>query len=162
MNLKQELQQEDQSQLGRALHGFAAELYPICRSITGAGIRETLGRIQERIPLQLHEVPSGTPVFDWTVPQEWNIRDAYIKDAEGIRIVDFHRCNLHVFSPDCAEAERHLREMVEDTDAFAGQNVLRHVVDQAFGTTWCFAVVKHVRREDDLKFAPPRSRILLS
>src|ERR1700752_1809595 len=98
MHLKQELQKEDQSQLGRALHGFAAELYPICRSITGAGIRETLGRIQERIPLQLHEVPSGTPVFDWTVPREWNIRDAYIKDAEGIRIVDFHRCNLHVLN----------------------------------------------------------------
>ena len=70
MRLKQEVQQQNQLQLGRALHGFAAELYPICRSITGAGIRETLGRIQERIPLQLHEVPSGTPVFDWTVPKE--------------------------------------------------------------------------------------------
>ena len=98
MRLKRELQQQDSLELGGALHGFAAELYPICRSITGAGIRETLSRIQERVPLQIHEVPSGTPVFDWTVPKEWNIRDAYIKDAEGNRIVDFHRSNLHVLN----------------------------------------------------------------
>ncbi len=67
---------KDQAELGEKLHSFARELYPICRSITGAGIRETLGRIAERIPLQISEVPTGTPVFDWTVPREWNIRDA--------------------------------------------------------------------------------------
>src|SRR5215469_664854 len=85
-------------ELGQDIYSFVSDLYPICRSITGNGLRETLRRIRERIPLQIHEVPSGTPVFDWTVPREWNIRDAYIKDAEGNRIVDFHRSNLHVLN----------------------------------------------------------------
>ena len=81
---------------GADLHDFARKLFPVCRSITGAGIRQTLARIGERIPLALTDVPSGTEVFDWTVPKEWNIRDAYIKDASGSRLVDFHRNNLHV------------------------------------------------------------------
>lgn len=80
------------------MHSFAAQLYPICRSITGAGIRETLAAIQKRIPLTLTQVASGTTVFDWTVPKEWNIRDAYIKDASGKRAVDFRQHNLHVVS----------------------------------------------------------------
>ena len=84
--------------LGQKLYDFAAELYPICRSITGNGVRETLARIAERIPLQISEVPTGTTVFDWTIPKEWNIRDAYIKDAEGRRVVDFQRSNLHVMN----------------------------------------------------------------
>ncbi|MGB9433235.1 MAG: DUF4910 domain-containing protein [Candidatus Acidiferrum sp.] len=83
---------------GRELHRFAAELYPTCRSITGDGIRQTLRAIQQRIPLQIFEVPSGTAVFDWTVPKEWNIRDAYIKDSSGRRVVDFQKCNLHVLN----------------------------------------------------------------
>lgn len=85
-------------ELGRKMHMFAADLYPICRSITGNGMRATLARIRERIPLTIHEVLSGTTVFDWTVPKEWNIRDAYIKDASGQRIVDFNKCNLHVMN----------------------------------------------------------------
>ncbi|WP_158748516.1 DUF4910 domain-containing protein [Acidobacterium sp. S8] len=83
---------------GDDLYGFAKELYPICRSITGDGLRETLRRIQKKIPLELHEVPSGTDVFDWTVPKEWNIRDAYIKNSSGARVVDFHQSNLHVLN----------------------------------------------------------------
>jgi aminopeptidase-like protein len=81
---------------GLALHSFAAELFPICRSITGAGIRETLTKIQERIPLKISEVPSGTAVFDWTIPKEWGIRDAYVKDSQGKRVIDFQKSNLHV------------------------------------------------------------------
>ncbi len=94
--LAQTLDETELDQLGVELYQFACELYPICRSITGQGIRETLARIGERIPLTLHEVPTGTKVFDWTVPKEWNIRDAYIKDADGNRVVDFQRHNLHV------------------------------------------------------------------
>ena len=91
-----QLEIKDDAKLGDELHGFASRLYPICRSITGNGIRETLNLIRERIPLRLFEVPTGTPVFDWTVPKEWNIRDAFIKDARGCRVVDFQRHNLHV------------------------------------------------------------------
>ena len=83
---------------GDAMHRWIEELYPICRSITGNGVRETLRRIKDLIPLQIHEVPSGTQVFDWTVPREWNIRDAWVKDASGHRVIDFQRSNLHVVS----------------------------------------------------------------
>ncbi|MFZ0636186.1 MAG: DUF4910 domain-containing protein [Candidatus Acidiferrales bacterium] len=83
---------------GENIYRLIEELYPICRSITGDGLRQTLRRIQQEIPLHIEEVPSGTPVFDWTVPSEWNIRDAYIKDASGKRIVDFKASNLHVVS----------------------------------------------------------------
>ena len=96
MNLTQQLNQADRAAIGGDLYDFAARLYPICRSITGNGLRQTLRMIQERIPLEIHEVPSGTQVFDWIVPKEWNIRDAYIKDGVGRRIVDFQESNLHV------------------------------------------------------------------
>src|SRR6476469_7040823 len=84
--------------LGRAMHGFAADLYPLCRSITGNGLRETLRRIQRHIPLDIHEVPTGTQVFDWTVPNEWNIRDAYVKNAAGQKVIDFTQSSLHVLN----------------------------------------------------------------
>jgi aminopeptidase-like protein len=80
------------------MHNLMAELFPICRSITGQGVRETLRMIQKRIPLEMHEVPSGTTVFDWTVPLEWNVSDAYIKNESGVRVVDFKANNLHVMS----------------------------------------------------------------
>lgn len=96
--LLEELGENGLSSIGASLHNFAATLYPICRSITGDGARRTLSAIRERVPLQTFEVPSGTQVFDWTVPKEWNIRDAYIKDASGNTIVDFKKCNLHVLN----------------------------------------------------------------
>jgi aminopeptidase-like protein len=96
MDLREEIGGRNPLQLGNELYRFAADLYPICRSITGDGIRQTLARIRDRIPLQIFEVPTGTAVFDWTVPKEWNIRDAYIKDRDGNRVIDFQRCNLHV------------------------------------------------------------------
>jgi len=77
---------------------FIKEMYPLCRSITGNGTRETLKLIGQHIPLQIHEVPTGTKVLDWEVPKEWNIRDAYIKDASGNRILDFKKSNLHVLN----------------------------------------------------------------
>jgi aminopeptidase-like protein len=86
------------SATGEEMLRFIAEAYPICRSINGDGVRRTLALIRERIPLEVHEVPSGTPVFDWTVPKEWNIRDAWIKDPSGRKVVDFQDCNLHVLN----------------------------------------------------------------
>ncbi|MCB1750399.1 MAG: DUF4910 domain-containing protein [Gammaproteobacteria bacterium] len=88
--------QLDEQQLGKQLFGTVAELYPICRSITGDGVRETLSRLGGIAPLTIHEVPSGTEVFDWTVPDEWHIRDAWVKDMRGRRVIDFQRSNLHV------------------------------------------------------------------
>jgi aminopeptidase-like protein len=81
---------------GSELHGLIAELYPICRSLTGEGVRETLAIIGRDVPLEVTEVPSGTQVFDWTVPREWNIRDGWIAAPDGTRVVDFQRSNLHV------------------------------------------------------------------
>lgn len=98
MSLLDQFDARDLSARGRELHDFAAQLYPICRSITGDGTRRTLSMIGNRVPLQVFEVPSGSRVFDWTVPKEWNIRDAYIADAAGNRIVDFRRNNLHVLN----------------------------------------------------------------
>ncbi len=77
------------------MYQLIEELFPLCRSITGEGLRATLRRIQREVPLTLHEVPSGTRVLDWTVPPEWNIRDAWIAQG-GERVVDFRESNLHV------------------------------------------------------------------
>jgi aminopeptidase-like protein len=88
----------DPPAIGQTLYDCVTELYPLCRSLTGEGLRETLRRLQRRLPLRLHEVPTGTEVFDWTIPKEWNIGDAYVKNAWGERVVDFQRSNLHVVS----------------------------------------------------------------
>jgi len=86
----------DWAGVGEEMYQLVARLYPICRSITGDGVRETLRVLQEHIPLDIHEVATGTQVFDWTIPKEWNIRDAYIKNSRGERLVDFQQSNLHV------------------------------------------------------------------
>ncbi len=116
--------QHDAQGLGREIYALIEELYPICRSITGDGFRQTLRRIGQEIPLAVHEVPSGTQVFDWTVPKEWNIRDAYVKNARGERIIDFHKHNLHLVSYSAPlhrkmslrELEPHLYSLPEQPD----------------------------------------------
>ena len=86
----------DPDRVGAEMYALMTELYPICRSITGAGLRQTLALIGEHIPLQVHEVPTGTEAYDWTVPREWNIRDAYVKNARGDKVIDFSESSLHV------------------------------------------------------------------
>lgn len=82
---------------GNQMYQLAQRLFPICRSITGEGVRATLNVLREYIPeIKIFEVPSGTKVFDWEVPKEWNIEDAWVKDPSGQKIIDFHRCNLEV------------------------------------------------------------------
>ena len=82
--------------IGRQVHDLARKLYPICRSITGEGIRETLRVLKEYVPFTVHEIATGTPVFDWVVPEEWNVRDAWIKNVRGEKVVDLQKNNLHL------------------------------------------------------------------
>jgi aminopeptidase-like protein len=84
--------------VGHSMYQLIRQLYPLCRSITGNGVRETLRQVGEHIPLKMREVPTGTRVFDWTVPKEWNIRDAYVANADGQKVIDFGRSNLHVLN----------------------------------------------------------------
>lgn len=88
----------DSATIRQGMRALIEELYPICRSITGDGVRKTLAILRRYIPLEIHEVPTGTAVFDWTVPKEWNIRDAYVKNSKGERVIDFRKSNLHVVS----------------------------------------------------------------
>ncbi|MCX7729307.1 MAG: DUF4910 domain-containing protein, partial [Bacteroidia bacterium] len=80
----------------KVLEQYFDRLFPICRSITGNGVRETLKILSEIIPLNIYEIPTGTEVFDWTIPKEWNIQDAYIKTPDGRKICNFKEHNLHV------------------------------------------------------------------
>jgi aminopeptidase-like protein len=110
--------------IGEEIFALAAKIYPICRSITGNGVRQTLREIGSHIKLEMHEVPTGTVVFDWTIPREWNIRDAYIMNQRGDKIVDFSQSNLHVMSysipvrkrVSLAELKRHVHTLPEQPD----------------------------------------------
>ena len=91
------MEQQSMCAEGKYMYNLAADLFPICRSIMGEGTRKTLYRLQQELPqLKLYQVPSGTRVFDWTIPKEWNIEDAYIEDGNGNKIIDFKKNNLHV------------------------------------------------------------------
>lgn len=115
----------DETKIGQEMYQLLARLFPICRSITGNGVRKTLQIISEYIPLNIHEVPTGTKVFDWTVPKEWNITDAFILDENGNKIVDFKKNNLHVVGYSVPvdkwvtleELQTHLYSLEEQPDA---------------------------------------------
>ena len=96
MNMVPRLNSEEFRGIGEDMYRMIVELYPICRSITGNGYRQTMRRIQEIIPISIQEVPSGTEVFDWTIPKEWNIRDAYVTGPDGKKVIDFKQHNLHI------------------------------------------------------------------
>jgi aminopeptidase-like protein len=110
--------------VGEDIYALAAEIFPICRSITGDGVRTTIDLLSRHLPLQRHEVPTGTPVLDWEVPREWNITDAYIGNAKGERVVDFRSSNLHVLNYSApvrrkmpfSELQRHIFTLPDQPD----------------------------------------------
>jgi aminopeptidase-like protein len=126
------------------------ELYPLCRSLTGDGVRETLGILGRELPLEIHEVPSGTNVFDWTVPREWNLREAWIADADGNRLVDSRESNLHVVSYSTPvrrrvsreELHEHLHSLPERPDWIPYRTSYYH-------ESWGFCVSEKQRRALD-------------
>lgn len=110
--------------LGVKMHDLMRRLYPICRSITGDGIRKTLRIVGEIVPLEISRIPTGTRVFDWTIPREWNIRDAWVKNSRGDKVIDFADSNLHVLGYSIpvheklplAELQKHLHTLPEHPD----------------------------------------------
>src|SRR5690348_4190493 len=97
-HIRRLLDELDSQTLGAEMHALVRELYPICRSIAGDGLRQSLRTLQRVAPLTLREVPTGTPVFDWVVPREWTLRAARLLGPDGDVIVDAERLNLHVLN----------------------------------------------------------------
>lgn len=134
----------DPEKTGEAMYRLVADLYPICRSITGEGVRQTLAKIGERIPLEIHEVPTGTQVFDWTVPREWNIRDAWIKDPHGHKVVDFRHLNLHVLNYSAPIHQKvSLEELKKHLFTLPDQPDLVPYRTSYYRETWGFCMTHH-------------------
>lgn len=134
--------------VGQRMHGWASDLFPIHRSITGAGVRETLAYLANLLPgLVVHAVPSGTQAFDWTVPDEWTIRDAYIADDAGHKVIDYNKHNLHVVGYSepvdtwlsLAELDEHLYSLPEQPDAIP-------YITSYYNRLWGFCLPHHQRK----------------
>jgi aminopeptidase-like protein len=132
--------------IGDRLHQHVAALFPICRSITGEGLRETLEYIGRRLPLEMHEVPSGTKVLDWTIPREWTIHDAFVATLDGRRVIDFQRNNLHILQysvPIDRVVSR--QELDEHLFSLPDQPELIPYRTAYYAETWGFCLAHHDR-----------------
>ena len=135
--------------IGKKMYEMAEVLWPINRSITGEGVRKTLGIIKSEIPnLEIHEIPSGTKVFDWEVPPEWAINEAYILDSSGNKILDFKDNNLHVVNYSISvdkvislsELEKHLHSIPNQKDAIP-------YVTSYYKKRWGFCISEQQRKK---------------
>jgi len=146
------------AKIGRDAHALCADLFPHCRSLTGDGVRATLRRLRDMVPLTIHEVPSGTRAFDWVVPDEWNIRDAYVLDRNGRRIIDFNSSNLHVVGNsapiDATVSRAELLAHLHTDSAHRDWIPYRHTY---YRESWGFCAADRVL--DDLNDAEYRVRI---
>ena len=140
--------------LGRRMYQLLERLFPICRSITGEGVRETLRIIKEIIPIKIHEVPSGTKAFDWIVPDEWNIKDAYVKDEHGNRLIDFKRSNLHIVNYSIPfEGKLTLKELKKHIYTLPDQPDLIPYVTSYYEKRWGFCLSqKQYNALEDIKY----------
>jgi aminopeptidase-like protein len=127
--------------IGSEMYSLMERLFPICRSITGDGVRETLNILKEYIPIDIKEVPSGTKAFDWQIPDEWNIKDAYVKDRDGNRVIDFKRSNLHVVNYSIPfEGELTLDELKKHLYTLPDQPDLIPYVTSYYEKIWGFCL----------------------
>lgn len=136
---------------GREMFDLCKELFPICRSITGDGVRETFKILRKHMPeMKLYEVESGTQVFDWTIPKEWNISEAYLEDESGSRIIDFKDNNLHVLGYSTPVDEvLSLDELNEHLYSLKDQPEVIPYVTSYYKERWGFAMSQVMR--DSLK-----------
>lgn len=133
--------EKEQKELAALADDLLRELFPICRSISGKGLRQSFGVLQRHMPLELHEVPSGTTVFDWTVPDEWNINDAYIRDSAGHKVVDFRENNLHVVSySEPVHKKLSLQELRPYLHTLPGQPDAIPYLTSYYGRSWGFCL----------------------
>ena len=126
---------------GEAAYELMERLFPLCRSLTGDGVRATFDVLAEHIPIARTEVPSGTQVFDWTVPDEWNIREAYVAAPDGTRVVDFRDSSLHVVSySEPVRATLPLEELRERLFTLPDQPDLIPYRTSYYARTWGFCL----------------------
>lgn len=138
----------DKENYGEKMYNFVEELFPICRSITGKGIEQTLNYIQKRIPIQINKVPSGTKVFDWKIPKEWNINDAYVMDMKGNKIIDFQQNNLHVVGYSTPiDKEVTLEELQEHLFSIENQPNAIPYITSYYKERWGFCLTHNQRIE---------------